>query len=286
MSRAPAEGARFFFAPARVRGRRARGGGQRYDGGVPSNFPAVRVALLSDIHANREALEACLAHARAQKADRHVYLGDIVGYGADASAVVARIADDVAQGALAVRGNHDDALERPAGYFNHEAQAALEHARRVLSPEHRQFLSSLPLMVRDGALCFVHASADRPERWEYIDSARAAERCVAAADSPFTFCGHVHVQRLYFETRAGRMSEFEPRPGAAIPMPSTRRWLAIVGSVGQPRDGRTAAQYALFDTERGEITFHRVPYDARAAAARIREAGLPEALAYRVEAGI
>jgi diadenosine tetraphosphatase ApaH/serine/threonine PP2A family protein phosphatase len=246
----------------------------------------VRLALLSDIHANREALEACLAHARAQKVQRLAYLGDFVGYGADVAAVVARVAEDTANGALAVRGNHDDALERPAGYFNHEAQAALDHARRTLSGEHRQFLAGLPLIVREGALCLVHASADRPERWEYVDGTRAAERCVAAAETPYTFCGHVHFQRLYFETRAGRMSEFEPRPGTAIPVTSSRRWLAIVGSVGQPRDGRTAAQYAIFDLQRSEITFHRVAYDARAAAARIREAGLPEALAYRVEAGI
>jgi diadenosine tetraphosphatase ApaH/serine/threonine PP2A family protein phosphatase len=246
----------------------------------------VRLAFFSDIHANREALDACLAHARAQRVDRHAYLGDLVGYGADTTAIVTRVVDDTAHGAFAVRGNHDDALERPAGYFNHEAQAALEWARRTLSPAHRQFLAGLPLILREGPICLVHASADRPERWEYIDGTRAAERCVAVAATSFTFCGHVHVQRLYFETRPGKMSEFDPRPGTPIPVTATRKWLAIVGSVGQPRDGRTAAQYAVFDTTRNEITFHRVPYDARAAAARIREAGLPEALAYRVEAGI
>lgn len=246
----------------------------------------MRLALFSDIHANREALDACLAHAQAQNVDRRVYLGDLVGYGADVGAVVDRVAHDTAQGALAVRGNHDDALDRPAGYFNHEAQAALEHARRELTPAQRTFLATLPLLARDGPLCFVHASADRPERWDYIDGTRAAQRCLAATDAAFTFCGHVHFQRLFFETRPGRMSEFEPRPGTAIPVAPARRWLAIVGSVGQPRDGRTAAQYAVYDTARAEITFHRVAYDAHAAAARIRAAGLPEALAYRVEAGI
>jgi len=252
----------------------------------PHATASVRLALLSDIHANHEALEACLAHAQAQQADRRVYLGDIVGYGADVGTVVDRIAQDAAAGAIAIRGNHDDALERPAGYFNHEAQAALDHARRTLTPEQRAFLAALPLMAREDALCFVHASADRPERWDYIDGTRAAERCLAATDAAFTFVGHVHAQRLYFETRPGKASEFEPRPGVAIPVTPSRRWVAIVGSVGQPRDGRTAAQYALYDTTRNEITFHRVAYDAPAAAARIRAAGLPEALAYRVEAGI
>ena len=148
-------------------------------------------------------------------------------------------------------------------------------------------LASLPLVARDDTRCFVHASADRPDRWNYVDGTRAAaRRCMEATDAAFTFCGHVHAQRLYFEARPGKTGEFEPRPGTAIPVTPARRWLAIVGSVGQPRDGRTAAQYAIYDTTRHEITFHRVAYDAPAATARIRAAGLPEALAYRVEAGI
>jgi diadenosine tetraphosphatase ApaH/serine/threonine PP2A family protein phosphatase len=111
-------------------------------------------------------------------------------------------------------------------------------------------------------------------------------RSAVAGGETYTFCGHVHFQRLYFETQPGRMSAFTPHPGTAIPVSPRRRWLACVGTVGQPRDGRTAAGYVVFDGDRSEITFHRVPYDAAAAAARIREAGLPEALAYRVLAGI
>jgi diadenosine tetraphosphatase ApaH/serine/threonine PP2A family protein phosphatase len=252
----------------------------------PAKDDAMRLALFSDIHANQDALVACLAHAREQRADRHAYLGDFVGYGADVTEVTNHVMQAAAAGAVAVRGNHDDALVRSASYFNYDAQAALEWARQTLTIDQQYFLAHLPLIADEGPLCFVHASADHPDRWSYIDGVSAAERCLAATDARFVFCGHVHNQQLYFEKQPGRMSAFEPRPGTAIPVPASRRWLAIVGSVGQPRNGRTAAQYALYDSDRREITFHRVPYDAAAAAARIRAAGLPEGLAYRVEAGI
>lgn len=246
----------------------------------------MRLGLYSDVHANLEALDACLAHARDQRVDRHVFLGDFVGYGADAAQVVDRVRDAAARGAVAVRGNHDDALERPAGYFNDQARAAIDWARETLDDAQRAFLAGLPLVVREDAMCFVHASADRPERWTYVDSAGAAEQCVAEARATYTFCGHVHDQRLYFENAGRRMCPFAPVSGSPIPVSSRRRWLAIVGSVGQPRDRRTAAAYAIFDAGRQELTYFRVPYDARAAADRIRRAGLPGALAHRVELGI
>lgn len=246
----------------------------------------MRFAFLSDIHANLEALDACLAHAQSLRIDRYAFLGDFIGYGADATAVVARVADYAALGHVVIKGNHDDALDHPAGYFNHDAQEALDWARRTLTDAQRQFLRDLPLVASEPAMCLVHASADRPERWEYIDGARAAERSVAAAAEPFTFSGHVHLQRLYFATHPGRMTVFHPKPGVPIPVRDQRQWLAIVGSVGQPRDRRTAAGYTVFDATRGEITFYRVPYDAHGAAQKIRAAGLPGSLAYRVEAGI
>jgi diadenosine tetraphosphatase ApaH/serine/threonine PP2A family protein phosphatase len=91
---------------------------------------------------------------------------------------------------------------------------------------------------------------------------------------------------LYFENAAGRMLEFRPTPGNPIPLRAPRRWLAIAGAVGQSRDGNPAAAYALWDAARQVITFHRVPYDWRSTAAKVRRAGLPEAIAYRLERGI
>lgn len=246
----------------------------------------MRIALLSDIHANTEALTACLRHAAEHGAQRFAFLGDFVGYGADPGGVMDIIIRYAADGAVTLKGNHDQAVEKSAGYFNEAAMAAIEWARWTLTLEQKRFLAALPLLAREGTVCYVHASAASPERWDYIDSPSAAKRCAEAAGSSHTFCGHVHDQVLYFENKSGKMSAFRPVPGIAIPVRSQRRWVAIVGSVGQPRDRNPAAAYALFDREREQITFYRVPYDAMAAAERIRKCGLPESLACRVELGI
>jgi diadenosine tetraphosphatase ApaH/serine/threonine PP2A family protein phosphatase len=106
-----------------------------------------------------------------------------------------------------------------------------------------------------------------------------------AGDAAFTFCGHVHEQRLYYMGAAGRPMPFRPVPGTPIPAGKHRQWLAIVGSAGQPRDRNNSACYALADRERARLTFFRVPYDYKAAAQKIRSAGLPERLAVRLERG-
>ena len=186
---------------------------------------------------------------------------------------------------MALKGNHDQAVEKSAGYFDEAALAAIEWARKTLSDEQKRFLASLPLVARDGTVCYVHASAASPERWDYIDSTSAEKHCASAANAFSTFRGHVHDQQLYFENASGRMASSD-RSGTAIPVRGQRRWVAIVGSVGQPRDRNPAAAYTLFDRAREQITFYRVPYDAMAAADRIRKCGLPESLACRVELGI
>ena len=246
----------------------------------------MKIALLSDIHGNLQALHACLDDARASGASRYVFLGDFVGYGADPHGVVDVIAKYVAQGAIALRGNHDEAVFAPTSYMNDMAQSAIDYAKRVLKPPQTLFLRNLPMIVREGTCCFVHASAASPEKYPYIDSPTAALRCAVASESAHTFCGHVHEQRLYFAAQATRMTLFQPTAGVPVPVPAHRRWVALIGSVGQPRDRNPQAAYTMFDSERPAITFCRVPYDHYAAAARIREVGLPEAIAFRVESGI
>jgi diadenosine tetraphosphatase ApaH/serine/threonine PP2A family protein phosphatase len=246
----------------------------------------MKLALLADIHANLEALEACLAHAREQGADEVAFLGDLVGYGADPGAVLDRVRTRLVAGALAVRGNHDAAVASAGtDTMNRSAEAVVDWTRQQLDADQMAFLASLPLMIKRGDVCAVHASADRPADWTYVQSARAAAASLAAAGSTWVFSGHVHEQALYHLTRTGHAHPFRPVPGVAIPVPAHRGWLAVVGSVGQPRDGNTAACYAIFDTRRATLTFHRVPYDWSAAAAKIRAAGLPEFLALRLERG-
>ncbi len=243
------------------------------------------LALLADIHSNLEALRSCLAHAEERGARRFAFLGDLVGYGADPAAVLDIVCEHARHGAIVLRGNHDEAISGAGGYFNESAAAAIAWTRTAITPEQRAFLEGLPLCVREDAACFVHASAAAPQRWDYVDGAGAAERSARAAGTPYTFCGHVHDQALYGEDAQRRMIAFRPQAGVAIPVSSHRAWLAVVGSVGQPRDGNPAAAYALADLDAKRLTFHRVPYDNHAAARKIRAAGLPEMLAYRLERG-
>ena len=247
----------------------------------------MKLALVSDVHANLEALRACLEHARAQGAERLAFLGDLVGYGADPGAVVDLVREEVGRGALAVKGNHDEAaVQGESGTMHAAAERAIAWTRERLSEPQRAFLASLPMTVREEGLFLVHASPELPQEWIYVtDPTRAATAFAASAPASWTFCGHVHEPVLYTVGSAARPVAFRPVSGVAIPVPSHRRWLAVVGSTGQPRDGNTAACYAMFDTDRPALTFHRVPYDWRAAAAKVRAAGLPESLARRLERG-
>lgn len=246
----------------------------------------MKLALLADLHANLEALEACLEDARRQEAEGYAFLGDLVGYGADPIAVLDLVEAHAARGAIVVRGNHDAAvLERGGETMHPSAEVAVAWTRTRLDDRHRAFLASLPVLVRRGGAVFVHASADRPEDWTYVTDPHRAEQSLDAANATWVFCGHVHEPVLYYTGAASRPVAFHPVPGVAIPVPARRRCLAVVGSAGQPRDGKTAACWALWDDAHERLTFHRVPYDVSAAAAKVRAAGLPERLAHRLERG-
>jgi diadenosine tetraphosphatase ApaH/serine/threonine PP2A family protein phosphatase len=247
----------------------------------------VRWALLADIHANLEALQACLEQAGREGAESYAFVGDLIGYGADPSAVIDIVEEHARRGAVVVRGNHDAAaLENSAETMNPSAARAVLWTRKQLNQRQVAFLDALPLTARREGILFVHASAASPGQWTYVtDPARAADSLEMSKGATWIFSGHVHEQALYFASAGGRPVAFRPKAGIAIPVEARRRWLAIVGSVGQPRDGRTDACWALFDDARQTLTFHRVAYDWAQAAAKVRAAGLPERLAHRLEHG-
>ena len=251
----------------------------------PDKALFMKIAVLSDIHGNLEALQACLAHAEGEGAGMHAFLGDLVGYGADPVACLRLLADHAARGALLVRGNHDEAaLGGLCADMNPVAREATYWTRARLGSPERDFLASLPFRARREDLLFVHAGADAPEKWEYITSCARAARCMESAQAAVTFSGHVHHPSLFFAARGGA-GRFQPVSGVPIPLTGHRRWLAIAGSVGQPRDGNNAAAYALYDEEERMLTFFRVPYDHMTAARKIVAAGLPERLALRLHKG-
>ena len=246
----------------------------------------MKLALFADIHANLEAISACLAHAQALGAERHAFLGDLIGYGADPVAVLELIELHAKNGAAVVLGNHDAAaLGREVSPMNANAQAAIAWTQAQLGKTQRDFLASLPLTVKEGNMLFVHASAAAPARWNYISDAADAQQSMDAGGANYIFCGHVHQAMLYYMGSGGRPMPFVPTPGIPIPTGGHRQWLAIVGSAGQPRDGNPAASYAMFDTERERLTFFRVAYAHALAAQKIRSAGLPPRLAMRLERG-
>jgi diadenosine tetraphosphatase ApaH/serine/threonine PP2A family protein phosphatase len=249
----------------------------------------VKLALLSDLHANLRAFDACLAHARAAGATRFAFLGDLVGYGPEPVQLLERVMTLAAEGALVLRGNHDEAARQPpaARETAMSLSAAWTHAR--LGPAHMEFLAALPLTLTVADTLLVHASAHEPPSWEYVDRPVMASRCLDAAEDHWglrrVFCGHVHEQRLYYRGGDGKLIPFSPAAGVAVPLLAHRSWVALVGSVGQPRDGDPRAMYALLDAAQARLSFHRVPYDHIGAAAAVRAAGLPEPFAQRLERG-
>jgi diadenosine tetraphosphatase ApaH/serine/threonine PP2A family protein phosphatase len=244
------------------------------------------VGLFSDIHANREALEACLSHARGQGITRFIFLGDYVGYGADPGFAVDTVMREVENGSIALLGNHDDAIASGAGGMNAVAAAAIDWTRSRLTAAQSDFLARLPLTFDDNDRLFVHASAHDPAGWQYILSAEDASASFAATRAQVTFCGHVHVPQLYRSMPGGQLSGIIPAPKIEIPLREQERWIAVIGSVGQPRDGNPAACYGALETERNVLVYVRVPYDVETAARKIQQAGLPPVLGLRLLEGM
>lgn len=248
---------------------------------------AMLIAILTDLHANREAVSACLASAEEHGAQRYAFLGDLVGYGADPGWVVDTVMAYAQRGALVVRGNHDEAVVQEASRQMHPAaRQAVDWTRAQLNDIQLDFLRNLPLTVERNDCLFVHASALHPQQWEYITGTLEAVKSMHATRCRITFCGHVHEPALYTLSPTGKVAAYTPTAGYSIPLSTQRRWLVIPGAVGQPRDGNPAACYALFNDVSGELTYFRVPYDYETAAEKIYAAGLPPAFGTRLEQGL
>lgn len=253
----------------------------------------MKLALLSDIHANIQALDACLQHALNQGTEQFVLLGDFVGYGANPVEVVQCVQALAADGALLIKGNHDAGAVSPPAFARTVGDSTTAWTHAQLAPEQRQFLHALPMVMQHGSILLLHASADGPDLWRYVYTGKAAAASLGAAatlpEVRHVFGGHVHHQTLYVGRGLGQggkdVSKLSPLPGVGVGLPMDRHWLATIGSVGQPRDGDPRAMYATFDTETLAFTFYRVAYDHPAAADAILRAGLPAWLAARLALG-
>ena len=250
----------------------------------------MRILLLSDIHSNLEALDACLAAAPAY--DLAINLGDNVGYAANPNEVITRVRS---LGRVFVRGNHDKAVSGLMNLddFNPIAGIATLWTREQLTPENLAWLRSLPqgpiLLDELPGVQFVHGSALDED--EYLVSVRDALEPLITDAVPITFFGHTHLQGGF--VLQGDVTEAY-RPGyRTVGQPESSDWplrpnchyLINPGSVGQPRDGDWRAAFAIFDTGASIVSFHRVPYNLRAAQEKINAANLPQRLATRLATG-
>jgi predicted phosphodiesterase len=241
----------------------------------------MRLALLSDIHANREGFEAVLADIEQQNIDQLVVLGDIVGHGPDPDWCLDTVEHLVKDGALCLRGNHDrTACCNPQ--INPAARKVIDWTVNRLNARQKLFLAELPYDIRLGEVLFVHASADQPEAWRAVTDATAAAPSFAATDAQLIFCGHVHRAAIYSEDAAGRVSAHAIANSMPLALLPSRRWMGVVGSVGQPRDGSDMASYAILDQPRRELSFVQTFYDAAITARKSRAVGLPQASAQRL----
>ena len=240
----------------------------------------MRVAVLSDIHANLVALDAVLAAAG--PVDAVWQLGDVVGYGPDPDGVVARLA---AVGAVGVAGNHDLAAlgGNEIDWFNPDAKAAMLWTRTRIGDATRTWLAGLPTSRSDGGMTLVHGSPRDPI-WEYITSVPVARANLAVLTTPIGLHGHTHLPMAWAD-RDGRVDMIAPGPGSTFQLDG-RPALLNPGSVGQPRDGDPTAAWLEVDTEAGLATWRRTTYDIEAVRSAMLDAGLPARLADRLRVGL
>lgn len=241
----------------------------------------MRIAVLSDIHSNLEALQACCRKARAAGVEQYVCLGDIIGYGADPVATLDMLIS--LPGLVAVRGNHDEAaLTGKFPGVNKSVQDAITWTHQRLSEAHLKFISDLPYVRSVNGSVYVHASLDNPEKWTYLTHPEQINKCMLKTDLPLIFTGHTHFPRLFCKTNKGTVKELYPMESHAIPLYHQRRYLIDVGSVGQPRDQNYTASFVIHDTTTAEVTFHRVAYDFNETARKILDADLAPHFAERL----
>jgi len=240
----------------------------------------MRVAVLSDIHANLVALDAVLGTM--PSVDEVWQLGDVVGYGPEPDEVVARLR---AVGARGVRGNHDAAaLGGPEiESFNVDARHAMEWTRSVIGEETRAWLGALPEQIELEGFTLVHGSPRDP-LWEYVTSTPVARAGIAAMQTVGGLFGHTHIPIAYVE-EDGRLETMSPGASSLLAL-AGRRALLNPGSVGQPRDGIPTAAWLLLDTGAGTVTWQRTAYDVSSVQQAMVNVGLPDRLVERLAYGL
>lgn len=246
----------------------------------------MRIAIISDIHGNFEALTSALCEIRQFCVDKIICLGDIVGYGASPVECMELAMENIE---TCVAGNHDWATvgKTQIGFFNAVSRAAIEWTSRKLAPHHIKYLENLSVSFSNGSFHVVHASPNKPHQWHYIMTWNDAKEAFSHLDKQVCFVGHSHIPVIWSEEgRLIRVVFSASETSASFTIGESSKYIINVGSVGQPRDGDPRGCFVIFDTDKKLVSFHRFLYDIISAQNKIFYAGLPSFLAERLGAGI
>ncbi|MCD8534132.1 MAG: metallophosphatase family protein [Verrucomicrobia bacterium] len=241
----------------------------------------MKFAIIADIHANLEALEAVLSDAKEQGCTHYACLGDVVGYGANPKQCLDIVRD---MGMPVVKGNHDEycSTDVETEGVNAYASAAVDWTRTQLPDEDRQWLRDLKYFRLVTTFSIVHASLDEPKSWPYVFNKLDASSSFLYQNTSVCFFGHTHVPVAFVRDaggtiRGGKYQKVSIEPG--------KKYFINIGSVGQPRDGDPRAAYGLFDMDHKTVELRRLEYPIEVAQKKIRDAGLPPRLADRLALG-
>ena len=241
----------------------------------------MRYAVISDIHGNLEAFQAVLSALSEERIDNYLFVGDVVGYGADPKKCIELLKS--LNPVAAIAGNHEwGILEKiDTSYFNDLAQNAILWTRKMLDNDEIEYLKSLPLVYEDEKITMVHGTLNMPEEFYYIFDTEDAYVTINQMKNSLCFVGHSHVPGI-FVSNDGKV---ECREGMDVKIDLENKQLINIGSIGQPRDGDPRASFAVYDDEESTVEIKRVEYDVRSAQEKILKAGLPPKLAYRLSEG-
>jgi len=256
-------------------------------------------AIISDIHANIEALDAVLNKCKKLKVEKYICLGDIVGYNASPVECIDKLR--TLNPVIIVKGNHDEYIggNIPVGEINRFAKRAVLWSISLLNKDDKKWLMNLPLKfinAREG-FSAVHATLDSPESWKYLLDVNDSTSSFNYQLTQLCFSGHTHLPRMFIKENSGQEIRYEIKRVSAweqfppdngeitFKLEKGEKYLVNVGSIGQPRDGDIRASFVIYDSKQKLIKRYAVPYDVRLAQKKILEAGLPIQLAYRLSYG-
>ncbi|NIO16773.1 MAG: metallophosphoesterase [Deltaproteobacteria bacterium] len=245
----------------------------------------MKVAVISDVHSNLEALTAVVEDAKKRGAEQLWCLGDVVGYNADPDQCCEIVKDRCS---IAIMGNHDSAVvgNTEPSHFNRVAKEAVMWSRKVLKRSNMEFLKRLrSAVVFDDTVLIVHGAPSDPDRYILSEEAAKSELLYMVRNLKRKVCffGHTHFPLAYKIGPDGKFSSY--RGEGSITLEEDSSYLVNPGSTGQPRDGDVRASYVMFDRDKMVVTWVRAPYDIKTCQEKIMTAGLPPFLAERLEAG-